>query len=72
MARLISEAKFNQLQSIVYRLQALTDENDENTEAGQLIDELDRILLDSDIEQAYQELTVESPKTKTPGGAYIL
>lgn len=51
MARLIPESKFNRLQEITHQLQALTDEN---TEAGQLIDELDRILLDSDIEQAYQ------------------
>ncbi|MFM6398780.1 hypothetical protein, partial [Planktothrix sp.] len=64
MARLIPESKFNRLQEITHQLQALTDEN---TEAGQLIDELDRILLDSDIEQAYSELTAEepSPKTKT-------
>ncbi|MFM6398360.1 hypothetical protein [Planktothrix sp.] len=71
MARLISEKQFNQLQSIVHQLQALTDEN---TEAGQLIDELDRILLDSDIEQAYQELMAEdtTPKTKIHGGAYVV
>ncbi|MFM6204047.1 hypothetical protein [Planktothrix sp.] len=71
MARLIPESKFNRLQEITHQLQALTDEN---TEAGQLIDELDRILLDSDIEQAYSELTAEepSPKTKTHGGAYIV
>jgi hypothetical protein len=61
MARLISEAKFNQLQSIVHQLQALTDEN---TEAGQLVDELDRILMDSDIEQAYSDLAVEEGKHK--------
>lgn len=47
MARLISEKQFNQLQSIIHRLQSLTDEQ---SEAGQLVDELDRILLDSDIE----------------------
>ncbi|MFM6194491.1 MAG: hypothetical protein ACKPEN_07800 [Planktothrix sp.] len=71
MARLISEKQFNQLQSIVHQLQALTDEN---TEAGQLIDELDRILLNSDIEQAYQELMAEdtTPKTKIHGGAYVV
>ncbi|WP_313654167.1 hypothetical protein [Planktothrix agardhii] len=56
MARLISEAKFNQLQSIVHQLQALTDEN---TEAGQLVDELDRILMDSDIELMSQDFLAE-------------
>lgn len=70
MARLISEKQFNRLQSIVHQLQALTDEQ---SEAGQLVDELDRILLDSDIEQAYQELTAEdTPKIKTHGGAYVV
>jgi hypothetical protein len=56
MARLISEAKFNQLQSIVHQLQALTDEN---TEAGPLVDELDRILMDSDIELMSQDFLAE-------------
>lgn len=56
MARLIPESKFNRLQAITHQLQALTDEQ---SEAGQLVDELDRILLDSDIEQAYQELAAE-------------
>jgi len=71
MARLIPESKFNRLQEITHQLQALTDEN---TEAGQLIDELDRILLNSDIEQAYQELMAEdtTPKTKIHGGAYVV
>jgi len=71
MARLIPESKFNRLQEITHQLQALTDEN---TEAGQLVDELDRILLDSDIEQAYQELMAEdtTPKTKTHGAAHIV
>lgn len=70
MARLISEAIFNRLQSIVHQLQSLTDEQ---SEAGQLVDELDRILLDSDIEQAFTELTAEqTPTTKTKGGAYIV
>ena len=69
MARLISEKQFNRLQSIVHQLQALTDEQ---SEAGQLVDELDRILLDSDIEQAYQELTADTPRTKTHGAAYIV
>lgn len=70
MARLLSEKMFNRLQEITHQLQSLTDEN---TEAGQLVDELDRILLDSDIEQAYQELTEDTtPKTKTHGGAYVV
>lgn len=71
MARLISEKMFNQLQSIVHQLQALTDEN---TEAGQLVDELDRILMDSDIEQAYSDLAIEqgNHKLKTITGAYIV
>ena len=71
MARLIPESKFNRLQSIVHQLQALTDEQ---SEIGVLVDEIDRILLDSDIEQAYSDLAAEepSPKTKTHGGAYIV
>ena len=71
MARLIPESKFNRLQAITHQLQALTDEQ---SEAGQLVDELDRILLDSDIEQAYQELMAEdtTPKTKIHGAAYIV
>ena len=69
MARLISEKMFSRLQEIVHQLQTLTDEQ---SEVGQLVDELDRILLDSDIEQAYSDLTTESPKTKTEGGAYIV
>lgn len=70
MARLISEKMFNRLQAITHQLQALTDEQ---SEVGQLVDELDRILLDSDIEQAYQELMAEdTPKTKTHGGAYVV
>ena len=69
MARLIPESKFNRLQAITHQLQALTDEQ---SEAGQLVDELDRILLDSDIEQAFQELTEDTPKTKTHGGAYVV
>ncbi|MFM6453327.1 MAG: hypothetical protein ACKPH7_16110 [Planktothrix sp.] len=71
MARLIPESTFNRLQEITHQLQALTDEN---TEAGQLIDELDRILLDSDIAQASQELMAEdtTPKTKIHGGAYVV
>ena len=71
MARLIPESKFNRLQSIVHQLQALTDEQ---SEIGVLVDEIDRILLDSDIEQAFQELMAEdtTPKTKTHGGAYIV
>jgi hypothetical protein len=64
MARLISEAKFNQLQSIVHQLQALTDEN---TEAGQLVDELDRILMDSDIELMSQDFLAEE---QIDGGNY--
>ena len=69
MARTLSEKQFNQLQAITHQLQALTDEQ---SEAGQLVDELDRILLDSDIEQAYQELTADAPRTKTHGAAYIV
>lgn len=69
MARLISEKMFNRLQEITHQLQALTDEQ---SEAGHLVDELDRILLDSDIEQAYSDLTAESPKTKTHGAAHIV
>ncbi|MFM6206400.1 MAG: hypothetical protein ACKPEN_16550 [Planktothrix sp.] len=69
MARLISEKMFNRLQAITHQLQSLTDEQ---SEAGQLVDELDRILLDSDIEQAYQELTEDTPKTKTHGEAYVV
>ena len=71
MARLISEKQFNRLQAIVHQLQALTDEN---TEAGQLVDQLDRILLDSDIEQTYSDLTIEkgNHKLKPTAGAYIV
>lgn len=71
MARLISEKQFNRLQAIVHQLQALTDEN---TEAGQLVDQLDRILLDSDIEQTYSDLAIEqgNHKLKTITGAYIV
>lgn len=71
MARLISEKMFNRLQEITHQLQALTDEN---TEAGQLVDELDRILLDSDIEQAYSDLTIEqgNHRLKPTAGAYIV
>lgn len=71
MARLISEKMFNRLQAITHQLQALTDEQ---SEAGQLVDELDRILMDSDIEQAYSDLTAEepTPKTKTHGAAHIV
>lgn len=71
MARLISEKMFNRLQSIVHQLQALTDEQ---SEVGQLVDELDRILMDSDIEQAYSDLAIEqgNHKLKTITGAYIV
>ena len=71
MARLLSEKQFNQLQSIVHQLQALTDEQ---SEVGQLVDELDRILLDSDIEQTYSDVAIEkgTHKLKPITGAYIV
>ncbi|MBE9144922.1 hypothetical protein [Planktothrix mougeotii] len=71
MARLIPESKFNRLQEITHQLQALTDEQ---SEAGQLVDELDRILLDSDIEQTYSDVAIEkgTHKLKPITGAYIV
>ena len=67
----LSEDQFNQIKSIANRLQALTGKE---SEAGQLVEELGRILLESDTEPTYSELTTEppSPKTKTYGGAYVI
>lgn len=71
MSRLISEKYFNRLEAITKQLQTLTIKD---SEIGLLVDELDRILLDSDIEEMYREFTREepTPRTKTHGAAYIV
>jgi hypothetical protein len=67
----LSEKQFKRVQELTRYLQAITERE---SEAGDLLEELDGILFSDDTEPTYSELTPEppSPKTKTHGGAYIV
>lgn len=70
MAKL-SENQFKRVQELTRCLQAITERE---SEAGDLLEELDGILFGDDNESTYSDSTPEppSPKTKTHGGAYVI
>ncbi|MCF3578131.1 hypothetical protein [Planktothrix agardhii] len=68
MAVRLTEKQFDHLQSLVTKLQALTDED---TEEGQTVDDIAELLQNVEIDKTYNDLVIETVM-KTKHGTYIV